>query len=451
MLILKGGTIIDGKNDNPFIGTIVIENEMVVEIIKENILPERLVGSDAEVVDVEGKWLIPGLIDMHVHIKDSYAPLFVAAGVTTVRNTAGNVLELEEMRRAEASAVTPRIYSADRLIDGPPGLWGNTSPWNINVESEEEAKSEVCRQVAAGADFIKVYGWLSEENMAAVVDEAKRLGCEVSCDLVHSSTINAITAAKMGIKWNEHASGILQAMYPNWHMAADSDEWDRVPWDEPDDERIKEVCTELIENGVILCPTMTLYDQMVRTPNVWKPSGHPVTEEILKLEGLTGQWGRIGQYEDSLKKQGKPIDTIKRIAKIYHELGGRVIAGTDTPAGVWTWPGMALHRELELFVEAGFTEMDALRAATSGAAESMGKEDIGLISNGVIADIVILDENPLEDIRHTQKIDCIIKGGRLYTQQAIFGKLLSEEETMSSVIKFINKFENGKYVGLLET
>src|SRR5699024_8625925 len=109
---------------------------------------------------------------MHVHIKEGFAPLFTASGVTTVRNTGGNVDELKDLIHAPNNAATPRVISADRIIDGPPGLWGESSPWNMNADSQQAAREEVVRQVKAGADFIKVYGWLPKETMEAVVDEA---------------------------------------------------------------------------------------------------------------------------------------------------------------------------------------------------------------------------------------------------------------------------------------
>ena len=148
------------------------------------------------------------------------------------------------------------------------------------------------------------------------------------------------------------------------------------------------------------------------------------------------------EHGDALKKQlGTQTQFIKAIAKTYADLGGTVVTGTDTPGGVWTLPGMGLHRELELFVEIGFTEMEALQAATIKAANSIKMKDIGMIKEGYIADMVILNKNPLEDIQHTKDIDRVIKGGRIYTQEEILEKIPSEEYLNREREKFMAEYE----------
>ncbi|RDU37758.1 imidazolonepropionase [Neobacillus piezotolerans] len=438
-LFVKNGNVIDVASDTIYQASILIEGERIAKIYTS---PDQMPFSENGIptINAAGKWILPGLIDMHVHIKESYAPLFVAAGVTTVRNTGGNVLELMNLIEAPGNAPTPRVYSADRIIDGPPGLWGETSPWNINIDEPSAARAEVIRQVEAGADLIKVYGWLSREVMEAVVDEAKKHRKEVSCDLIHSTSVNAIDAAKIGVKWNEHASGIIQAMYPEWNMKADKDVWEKVNWLEPEREKITEVCSQLSELGVILCPTMVLYDQMDHLPNHWEPERNSFTNN-----SLDAQWENLSQRKDALKRTGIQSTLNKAIAKIYFELGGTVVAGTDTPAGVWTYPGMALHRELELLVEAGFSEIDALRAATLFAAQAMGRPELGVIKEEALADIVLLNSNPLDTIRNTQDIDLVIKGGRAFSQEELFDSVPTEEEARAAYEKFLKSFQDGVY------
>ncbi|WP_077602492.1 amidohydrolase family protein [Oceanobacillus sojae] len=113
---------------------------------------------------------------------------------------------------------------------------------------------------------------------------------------------------------------------------------------------------------------------------------------------------------------------MKDIAKTYFDLGGTVVAGTDTPGGFYTFPGMGLHRELEILVEIGLTESEALQAATIKAAGSIQLEDVGSINEGKIADLLLLNNNPLEDIKHTKDIHSIIKGGKQYRQEEILRK-----------------------------
>ncbi|RDI45553.1 amidohydrolase family protein [Falsibacillus pallidus] len=437
-IVLLNANVIDVKKGNIFKGTVYIEKGIISEINNRCLSIEDF-DNEITLIEAENKWVMPGLIDMHVHIKDGFAPLFTAAGITTVRNTGGNVMELDKLRSAPGDAPTPSVFSADRVIDGPPGLWGETSPWNINIEEDDAARTEVKRQVNAGADFIKVYGWLPNNIMKVVVEEAKRYGKEVSCDLIHSKEVNAIEAGALGIRWNEHASGIIQAMYPEWSMSAKQDIWNEIIWQKPDYEKIKAVCSELIQYGVVICPTMTLFDQMAHLHDYWKPE-NDVIEKIYENTSLINQWKGLAQYEAALTQMGIQAKINKEIAKAYFDMGGTVVAGTDTPAGVWTFPGMALHKELELFVEAGFSELDAIRAATCVAAEAMNQSDIGHIEVGRAADLVILNSNPLDNIQNTKDIDFIIKGGKVYTQKEIFESIPTEADNQQNLEEFIERF-----------
>lgn len=184
--IAANGTIIDVENEVSFEGSIEICDGKISRIYRQNeALPD-----DISVVDVSGKYLIPGLIDMHCHIQERFAPHFLASGVTTVRNTAGNVFLLKNMIDAPFDVPTPRVYAADRMIDGPPGLWGPTSFGNLVTDDPEIARKEVRRQAEAGAKFIKVYGLIKKEVLQAVVEEAREFNLEVSCDLIHAKELN---------------------------------------------------------------------------------------------------------------------------------------------------------------------------------------------------------------------------------------------------------------------
>ncbi|MEY8752132.1 amidohydrolase family protein [Alkalicoccobacillus gibsonii] len=392
-------------------------------------------------IDLNGQYVIPGLVDMHVHIKEAFAPFFTASGVTTVRNTGGNVLELRSLIQADRSDPTPRVISADRIIDGPPGLWGETSPWSINVDTVELAKKEVKRQIQAGADFIKVYGLLKKELIQAVIEEAGRHGKEVSADLLHSPSVTALDAAALGVKWFEHVTGVLQAVYPNWTIQSSEEEWENIDWNQPNHENIQNVCDMLLTHDAILCPTLVLYDQQKQFRHKWEPR-HEVIKGIYdKGQSLINQWQHIAQYTESLNKMGIQTTHIQAIAKAYSSMGGRVIAGTDTPAGVWTFPGMALHRELELFVEAGFSPIEAIRAATIHAASALKRKDIGAIKVGTVADIVVLKENPLLDIKATQQISFLVKGGKVYTIQELLQAIPNLKEVEKHYEQFIKTFK----------
>ncbi|WP_010094426.1 amidohydrolase family protein [Ornithinibacillus scapharcae] len=436
-LLIHNGTIIDVDNGVSFVGAIEVEGSKIKRIYtQDEVLPEEM-----ETIDVKGKYIIPGLIDMHCHINASYAPHFVASGVTTVRNAAGNVLLLKNLIEKPDDAPTPRIYASDRMIDGTPGQWGPNSYGNCVTDDPEEARKEVRRQVEVGAKFIKLYGWIKRDVMEAAADEAKKYNLEVACDLVNSKELTALDAAELGVNWLEHASGFAQELYKGWNPLVDQDEWSHIDWDNPDQDKVKKLCEKMLGYNVKLCPTMVCFDQSMLYPDYWAPD-NSVIRAIENNNLLMKEWKSNTEYVDTVKLRTATINNLtKAIAKTYYDMGGTVVAGTDTPALMFTYPGMALHRELEIFVEIGFTELEALQAATVNAAKSINLDEIGSIQEGKIADLIILNENPLENIKHTKEIDLIMKGGKLYNQEEILQSVPSEEEVNQSIQAFIKEWE----------
>ena len=436
-LLIKNGTIIDVENGVSFIGAIEVEGNKIKRIMKQDeVLPEGI-----ETIDAKEKYIIPGLIDMHCHINERFAPHFVASGVTTVRNAAGNVNLLQNLIEKPDHAPTPRVYASDRMIDGTPGQWGPTSYGNFVTDDPEEARKEVRRQVEVGAKFIKLYGWIKRDVMEAAVAEAKKYNLEVACDLMNSKELTILDAAELGVNWIEHISGFAQEMYKGWNPLVDQEEWSHIDWDNPDQEKIKEICGKILGYNVKLSPTMVVFDQSMKYPDIWSPKNQ-VVESTLNINYLMEYWKDNAEYVEAIKSRTAIINNLtKAIAKTYYDMGGTVVAGTDTPALMFTYPGMALHRELELFVEIGFTEIEALQAATVNAAKSIHLDDIGTLQEGKIADLVILNKNPLENIKHTQDIDLIVKGGKVYNQKEILSSIPSEEEVNKSMQAFIEEWE----------
>ncbi len=411
--LLTNGQVIDVESGTVSTGTIEIKDGMIKRTYEQH----EKYPSQVEKVDAQGKYIIPGLIDMHCHIQETFAPHFVAAGVTTVRNTAGDRDALKPLLEAPLDAPTPMMYTCDALIDGEPGLWGPTQPGNFVTDDPEAARAEVKRQADIGATFIKVYCMIKKDVLEAVVDEAKKHHLEVSCDLLHAKDVDARTAAKIGVTWFEHATGFAQSIYPGWHVHADQSKWLHINWQEPDQEKIEEFCTEMLSYNVKLCPTFIVQDQAERLPNYWDPNNKISTSSEQFFEE---HWQGVLKHSEAVHDQTGFLNTfIKRVAKTYADLGGTVVAGSDTPALPGIFPGMSLHRELELFLEAGFTHLEALQAATNKAAESIALKGVGSVEKGYVANLVILDDNPLENISNTQKIARIIKGGKLYRQSDI--------------------------------
>lgn len=441
MKLLKNGFAVNMETGEFTRQDVYIENNKIVKVAP------NLQMENVEVMDCTDKWLIPGLIDMHVHIKKHFANYFTAAGITTVRNTAGSIIELKPFIDAYGSELEPRVISADRMIDGPPGLWGDDTAYNINVDNAELAKQEVARQVELGAHFIKVYGWLDPEYMKVVVDEARKHNLEVSSDILYSTKVDALLAADIGIDWLEHSSGIVQAMYPQWTMDAPKEIWDSIPWEQPDEELIESVCKQMLKKNIKLCPTIVLYDQMRLADQYWTTT-HEVVHHIENNDYLFKYWPQAAQAKQGQNTLGIQTKTIQKIAYTYYKMGGTVVTGTDTPAGIYTYPGFALHRELQLFVDAGFTPLEALQQATINAAKALKVVDLGDIKEGFTADLLVLNENPLSDIENTMKIDRIVKDGKLYTISELLENIPTEQEMNDFINELIKTFEEqGLYAG----
>jgi len=436
-LLIKNGTIIDVEQARIFKGAIEVRGKKIYKLIPDgDQLPNNI-----EIFDASGKYIIPGLIDMHCHLHEGFAKHFVAAGVTTVRNTAGNIIFLNELREKYVDEPFPKIYGSDRMIDGWPGQWGETSYGNFVTDCPKAARKEVRRQANAGAYFIKLYGWIKEDVLIAATEEAKQLGLEVAIDLINSKDLTILDAAKAGVNWIEHASGFAQALYKGWNPMANQENWQTIDWENPDEGKIKDICAALLQSGVKLCPTMVLFDQTMKFPSYWSPQ-HPVINSINERAFPLTYWQEQEELISIVQKNNAIINTLtKKVAKTYFDMGGVVVAGTDTPALLYTYPGMALHRELEIFVEIGFSEMEALQAATSHAAKAMKQTEIGSIKENAFADLLILSKNPLDDIKHTQEIDYIVQDGKFYRPKEILRELPSLEEANKTMNRFIEKWD----------
>ncbi|MFD2630046.1 amidohydrolase family protein [Oceanobacillus kapialis] len=436
-LYITNGTIIDVESGVTYIGTIEIEGDKIKNVHKQ----DKALTEGVKTIDAKGKYIMPGLIDMHCHINEGFAPHFVASGVTTVRNTAGNVLLLQKLIQSPTDAPTPRVYASDRMIDGTPGQWGPTSYGNFVTDDPEVARKEVRRQVEVGAKFVKLYGWIKRDVMRAAADEAKKYNLEVACDLINSKDLTTLDAAELGVNWLEHASGFAQEMYKGWNTMVDQKEWRHINWEEPDQEKVEALCAKILQYDVKLCPTMVLFDQAMSYPAIWSPKNR-VIESIKNKKHPLEYWRSHEEIADIIKESNAIVNNLtKAIAKTYYAMGGTVVAGTDTPALLYTYPGMALHRELEIFVEIGFTELEALQTATVNAAKSIKLDDIGSIQEGNIADLVILNKNPLENIKHTKEIEFVVKGGKAYTQDEILSYVPEEEAVQRSLEAFMERWE----------
>ena len=428
--------------------TVVVSGDRIVELGKS---ADIHLARDARVIDATGKFLIPGLWDMHVHWGNTeYLPLFLANGVTGMRIMWGGSVQQEWRRESEAGQLlAPHMLIASTIIDGPKPFW----PGSIGVSTEAEARQAVIQEKQKGADFIKVYTFLPREEYFAIVDEARKQGIRFAGHIPMSVTPE--DASNAGQKSFEHLAGVLPACSrrsDEFFQAAQADLVDDLAgkptfWgnhfkamrqaeiDEYSPEKAAALFAVFKKNGTWQVPTLTLWRSMAyvddpsftRDPRIkyvppwarkdWTPSNAP------NLYGPRSP----EDFAFAKKEFQKDLELVAAMEKA----GVGVLAGTDT-SNPFCMPGFSLHDELGLLVKAGLTPMEALQSATLNPARFIeGEKDLGTIEKGKIADLVLLDANPLDDIGNTRKIASVIYAGKLFPRPAL-DEMLTKVQALAS-------------------
>ena len=413
MLAITHVTVIDatGAAPRPDV-TVLVSDARVSAIGREVRIPEK-----ATVVPGAGKFLIPGLWDMHVHWNDErYLALFIANGVTGIRVMWGYPRHLDQRRRiAEGSLVGPRMAIAGTIIDGPKPWW----PDSIAAGTPEEGREAVRRTQKDGYDYVKVYSGLPREVFFAIADEAKKLGIPFEGHV--PDAIRASEAIAAGQRTFEHLIGIFEASSPD-EDAYITDKYDGgtkrpgVFLKTYDPRREERIIRQIAAARTWQCPTLFwergqwLVDivDVMSDPDLpyaakrWVSSWPKARASILK--GLASDPRPIREAFVAHE-----LDIVRKL----HAAHVPFLAGTDTPAGVDVLPGISLHLELQRFVAAGFTPLEALQTATLNPAMFYNRTgDYGSVQPGRLADLVMLEANPLTDIRNTRTITGVVADGR---------------------------------------
>jgi len=401
--------------------------------------------SGAKIVNGSGKFLIPGLWDMHVHGNNQpwfadFFPLYLANGVTGIREMFGPANAGQF--RAELAARNidaPRIYLGSPIVDGYPAVW----PKSISVKTPGEARQVVDEQARNGADFIKVYGMLSREAYFAIIDEAKKKHIDVEGHVPRSISIWEATAAKQ--KSIEHLNGIglgcsgrEEELWPKVVAAKSAEELERLVVEASktyDEEKCRRLFTEFKKNKSWPVPTLVVSRSFasLNDPNF-------TSDERTKYFG--GEARRWLVADDDFRLKNKSDEYFKlqreylafdmRLVGELFRAGVPMLAGTDV-GNPYCFPGFSLHDELAMRVEAGVSPLAALQAATRNAALFMGAADkYGSVKPGMVADLVLLDADPLTDIHNTTRIHAVFLGGRKFDRAALDG-LLSQAATTAAV------------------
>ena len=423
-LIITHATVIDtvtGKTQPNT--TVVIDKNRITQVIassKANL-------KSGQVIDAKGQYLIPGLWDMHTHVyfdstaadgSDLVLPLFLANGITGIRDM-GSALDPVLHARDQIAAhrmFGPRMVVSGPMLDGP----RSTYKAAIAIATPEDGRKAVDMLHTRGVDFIKVQSGVPREAYFVIAEESKKVGIPFEGHVPDS--IRASEAVAAGQHTFEHLIGIFEASSPDETNYLTGKKTVGVFLETYDPAREAAIIGLIAKNQIWQCPTL-FWER-----GQWLVDAIDYTKDPdLAYAGrtwVTKQWPRAQKGilksldTDPLPVREKFVIHELDIVRKLHAAGVPFLAGTDTPAGVDVIPGISLHLELQRFVAAGFTPLQALDTATLNPAKFYNKlNDYGTVQPGRIADLVLLEANPLDDIANTRKIVAVIHDGRYLSQQ----------------------------------
>lgn len=396
-----GATVLPMDGSPPIVdGTVVVRGDRIASVG-----PRASTSIDgARVVDVSGRWIVPGLWDMHVHalydpaLTDRLLALFVANGVTGIRDMGGrlDVLQDARARIAAGTLLAPRIFAAGPVLDGPEPVIPEIS-WRVATAAE--GRAAVDSVAAAGVDFVKIYTLLPRDAFFGVIERARELGLPVAGHV--PADVTPIEAARAGMRSIEHLRSEIEPYCSRAEPAA-----------------CGELFAVFLEEGTWQTPTLAVRRNRAflnDSTEVWRPYLRHAPASLLE-EWRAQRAGRMERGEAYfVGARAHHADEVF-VTRRLDEAGIPILAGSDAGA-LFSLHGFTLHDELALLVEAGLEPIDALRAATKEAARYLGVGGfLGAIAPGMKADLVVLDADPLADIRTTQRIHAVVLDGRLLTR-----------------------------------
>lgn len=422
-LIIQNVSLVDVETGETLPNrTIGIDGDKISEIYRTSVTP----GSETQVIDGTGKFLIPGLWDMHTHYFWNYSfsnPLLIANGITGVREMWGTPTVINTVRKQTAAneIVAPDIYAAGAIIDGVPPIW----PGSSGVANPEEAIAEVDKQIASGVDFLKVYSRLTKEAYMAIAKRSKEKDIPFAGHIPNSVSI--WEAMEAGQYSSEHMYGILEASNSDKAALAAqpspfSQKSMRLMTDNFDEAVFDSLATAMANSDMWLSPTLTVLRSIAHLND----SSFINDERLAYLPVfMTGNWNPANDfrfkshtaefYEASKTKYKLQLSLTGKLAN----KGVKIIAGTDYP-NPYCFPGFSLHDELQLMVEGGMSNLQALQTATINPAIFQKKEAaFGTITSGKTASLVLLNANPLDDINNSREINTVILRGKVHDREAL--------------------------------
>jgi len=438
-LIFQHATVIDATGAAPKKNyTVVIRDGRIASVT-----PRAQAEPGARVIDASGKYLIPGLWDMHVHITapEIVFPLLLANGITGVREMYSG-FSLATVRQWKQLPDAPRMY-APGFIDGPLMSGAGKLPDAVAVSNAEQARIAVRFLQAEGADFIKIYSSVPQDAFLALADEARAVGIPIAGHVPEE--VSPIEASDAGMRSEEHLNNLLLAASTRETELREervATMYDRqitgeqrlrlLAWpmldglvDTYDEEKAAAMFRAFVNNGTRQTPTLSILSGFVHevddefvndprlrfVPKTWSVNWNPRVIFYLRDQSPA-------EYEVLHQRMRMLLTRYRKLVGDMQRAGVELLAGTDMNPFNPVLPGWGLHQELVLLRESGLTPMQALQTATRNPARYFGiLSETGTIEAGKSADLVLLDADPLADIQNTQKINAVVSRGRYYSRQ----------------------------------
>ena len=401
-LVLVGGTLIDGTGRNPINdAVIVIEGSRITAVGSRG---QVSYPANARVIRTDGRTILPGLVDPHVHLRDYMPPMFLRYGVTTVADTH----DPTEWSLAQRDAINSgRIKGPRTFVSGERAA--NTlegDPPSVPLKTVDEARAYVRKLIALGVDVIKVDSSLSYDQLRTVVEEATKAGVSV---VGHSQNIRKAAAA--GLKYMEHTNtlteAILEAMGRTARATSDQRGADIALMDTT---LFPPLIDFMVKRGVYVNPTLAAQWRS-STPRgaEWAAAAVQIVKDpglAFVPAGVRESWTRPDGRVPNRDGYAKMAAFVRK----YAEAGGKVVSATD--AGFM--PGLSMHYEMQMVSDIGVPPMKVIQGATLWAAESIGQaKNLGSVEPGKLADMLVVEGNPLADIATTTNVRMVIKDGQV--------------------------------------
>src|SRR5437899_3343250 len=400
---------------------ILVKNGHIQAVARVN---EVAVPRGAREISLIGKTVIPGLIDAHAHVERWALERYVAWGVTTVRDLGAMSTDSAIALKNDCdlgAVLGPRLFTSGAMIDGVPP----TYPTATGVAEASAARKAVDRRAVVGTDLLKIYTKITPSLLKPLMDEASTLRLAVAA---HLGKTDAITAARAGVASLEHMAGVVQAAVrdPAPYFKAHDQfltglTMDAAGWAALDSGSVQRVARAVAATRTAVVPTLVLHEMLARLDNptlLLRPGMEDVPASAASVRDVAGLLKRPRWRAADLQALRRARPPQAQFVRGFKRGGGLIAAGSDA-ANQLLVPGSPLPEEVALLVAAGFTAVEAITAATRKGAQLLHADSLGLLGAGKVADLVVLDGDPVTTIAATRRIAWVMIRGRIIQPDSV--------------------------------